>query len=116
MDTMIKKWEIKSSPAPQFPDRKLLLMSSEGRADAYELKKSFRGYIGVVLKSDTADFQWQAYVYGASANIEKLINQELKELSAESGTAPVGKKLAAPTAKPAEKKEMNLQKKKVSEK
>jgi len=114
MDAMIKKWEIKSSPAPQFPDRKLLLMSSEGRADAYELKKSFRGYIGVVLKSDTADFQWQAYVYGASANIEKLINQELKELSAESGTAPVGKKLAAPTAKPAEKKEIAPEKKKTA--
>jgi len=78
---MIKKWEIKSSPAPRFPDRKLLLMSSEGRGDAEKLKKSFIGYVGVVFKNDSADFQWAAYVYGASANIEKLINQELKDLS-----------------------------------
>ncbi|MBA3065615.1 hypothetical protein KJ633_02655, partial [bacterium] len=80
---MIKKWEIMSSPAPQFPDRKLLLLSSKSRADAEKLKESFAGYVGVVFKSEAADFQWAAYIYGASANIEKLINQELKELSLE---------------------------------
>ncbi|MBA3065543.1 hypothetical protein FP828_03525 [bacterium] len=36
-----------------------------------------------MFKSEAADFQWAAYIYGASANIEKLINQELQELSLE---------------------------------
>jgi len=101
---MIKKWEIKSSPAPRFPDRKLLLMSSESRGDAEKLKKSFIGYVGVVFKNDSADFQWAAYVYGASANIETLINQELKDLS-------VGKSGSAEKKKPAPEKKDEFPKK-----
>ncbi|MDO9513663.1 MAG: hypothetical protein Q7J59_03520, partial [Elusimicrobiota bacterium] len=93
---MIKKWEIKSSPAPRFPDRKLLLMSSQGKDDAEKLKKSFAGYMGVVFSSDSADFQWAAYLYGASANIEKLINQELKELSLESSVKTAKKSEISP--------------------
>ena len=101
---MIKKWEIKTSPAPRFPDRKLLLMSSENRGDAEKLKKSFIGYVGVVFKNDSADFQWAAYVYGASANIETLINQELKDLS-------VGKAGSSEKKKPAPEKKDEFPKK-----
>ncbi len=100
---MIKKWQIKSSPAPKFPDRKLLFFSSEDRGDAEKLKKSFTGYVGVVFKSDSADFQWAAYVYGASANIEKLINQELKELSLEPAAEPKKIEFPKKAQKPEEK-------------
>jgi len=73
-------------------------MSSKGKDDAEKLKKSFAGYMGVVVSSDNADFQWAAYLYGASANIEKLINQELKELSLES-SAKTAKKSETPPPK-----------------
>ena len=101
---MIKKWEIKASPAPSFPDRKLLLMSSEGKGDAEKLKKSFAGYMGVVFASGSADFQWAAYLYEASANIEKLIEQELKATSLESASPKPSPKLEEKTETPPEKK------------
>ena len=101
---MIKKWEIKASPAPSFPDRKLLLMSSEGKGDAEKLKKSFAGYMGVVFASGSADFQWAAYLYEASANIEKLIEQELKATSPESASPKPSPKLEEKTETPPEKK------------
>ncbi|MEA2082056.1 MAG: hypothetical protein U9O97_04900 [Elusimicrobiota bacterium] len=88
-------------------------MSSDGRGDAEKLKKSFAGYVGVVFKNDSAGFQWAAYVYGASANIEKLINQELKELTSESALAPAAEKpVASKTSeKPAEEIESVSEKK-----
>ena len=80
-NAMIKNWKLEKKPCKTFADRGILFIDSS-LEEAKLLKKSFTGILGVVFKSGKKDFPWAMYVYGASENILKLIEQEIGVISA----------------------------------
>jgi hypothetical protein len=101
---MIKNWKLEKKPSRLFPDRGILFIDSS-LEEAKTLKKCFSGILGVVFKSGRSDLPWAMYVYGASENILKLIEQEIGVIAA--GKKKPEKKAEFP--KPAETTKKPLQ-------